>query len=50
VYGPIYNNGIAIACPHCHTLISAAIDPNSLKADIAAEVVAQVMQSLRGER
>jgi hypothetical protein len=30
--------GLVIACPHCQTALSAAVDPIAIKADIIAKI------------
>lgn len=32
--------GITLSCPHCHAVLSAAIDPIAIKTDIVNSVVA----------
>jgi uncharacterized protein with PIN domain len=41
-YGLVSLHGLAYLCHHCNSVLSVAIDPESLKEDLVSEIVARL--------
>jgi thiamine biosynthesis protein ThiC len=47
VAGASSYHAVCYVCPHCHCVLSVAIDPVALKADTVSEVVSEVVDKLQ---